>query len=50
MEKKNVVSIEDRIPKLKEARKKKANRRLHFLSIYFFLLNFNYCIFTITLK
>lgn len=40
MEKKNVVSIEDRIPKLKEARKKKANRRLLFyLSIFFFLIS-----------
>lgn len=40
MEKKNVVSIEDRIPKLKEARKKKANRRLIFyLSIFFFLIS-----------
>ena len=39
MNKKNVVSIEDRIPKLKQARKKKANRRLIFyLSIFFFLL------------
>ena len=40
MEKKKVVSIEDRIPKLKEARKKKANRRLIFyLSIFFFLIS-----------
>src|SRR5690625_1199194 len=40
MEKKNIVSIEDRIPKLKEARKKKANRRLLFyLSIFFFLIS-----------
>ncbi|HLR69862.1 MAG TPA: FtsQ-type POTRA domain-containing protein [Pseudogracilibacillus sp.] len=40
MEKKNVVSIEDRIPKLKEARKKKANRRLLFyLSIFFLLIS-----------
>lgn len=39
MEKKNVVSIEDRIPKLKQARKKKANRRLIlYLSIFFFLI------------
>lgn len=30
MGKKNIVSIEDRIPKLKQARKKKANRRLFF--------------------
>lgn len=37
--KKNIISIEDRIPKLKEARKKKANRRLVFyLSIFFFLI------------
>ncbi|MHA6251379.1 cell division protein FtsQ/DivIB [Oceanobacillus sp. CAU 1775] len=37
--KKNIVSIEDRIPKLKEARKKKANRRLVFyLSIFFLLI------------
>lgn len=37
--KKNIVSIEDRIPKLKEARKKKANRRLVFyLSIFFVLI------------
>lgn len=40
MGKKNVVSIEDRIPKLKQERKKKANRRLVFyLSIFFFLLS-----------
>lgn len=40
MSKKNVVSIEDRIPKLKQARKKKANRRLIFyLSIFFLLVS-----------
>lgn len=39
MSDKNVVSIEDRIPKLKQVRKKKANRRLIFyLSIFFFLI------------
>lgn len=39
MDKKNVVSIEDRIPKLKQVRKKKANRRLIFyLSVFFFLI------------
>ncbi|RYG74082.1 cell division protein FtsQ/DivIB [Lentibacillus lipolyticus] len=39
MGKKNVVSIEDRIPTLKQERKKKANRRLVFyLSIFFFLI------------
>ncbi|WP_186577552.1 cell division protein FtsQ/DivIB [Aquibacillus kalidii] len=39
MSQKNVVSIEDRIPKLKQARKKKANRRLIFyLSIFFTLI------------
>ncbi|MBP1950606.1 cell division protein FtsQ/DivIB [Virgibacillus litoralis] len=38
--KKNVVSIEDRIPMLKQERKKKANRRLIFyLSIFFFLIS-----------
>ncbi|WP_428908738.1 cell division protein FtsQ/DivIB [Niallia sp. Krafla_26] len=37
-EKKNVVSIEDRIPKLKEQRRKKANRRLIFLLLLFFIL------------
>lgn len=37
--KKNVVSIEDRIPKLKQARKKKANRRLiSYLSVFFLLI------------
>ncbi|MCG5103573.1 cell division protein FtsQ/DivIB [Oceanobacillus alkalisoli] len=37
---KNIVSIEDRIPKLKEARKKKANRRLVFyMTIFFFLIS-----------
>lgn len=37
---KKIVSIEDRIPKLKEERKKKANRRLIFyLSILFFLIS-----------
>lgn len=39
MKKENIVSIEDRIPKLKQARKKKANRKLIFyLSVFFFLL------------
>src|SRR5690625_4725872 len=39
MSKKNVVSIEDRIPKLKQVRRKKANRRLIFyLSLFFFLI------------
>jgi cell division protein FtsQ len=39
-EKKKIVSIEDRIPKLKQARKKKANRRLVFyLSIFFVLIS-----------
>ncbi|MUV36218.1 Cell division protein DivIB [Lentibacillus sp. JNUCC-1] len=37
---KNIVSIEDRIPKLKEARKKKANRRLiTYLTIFFVLIS-----------
>lgn len=41
MEKKKVVSIEDRIPRLKEERKKKANRQLIFyLSIFFLLISF----------
>lgn len=40
MNKKQIVSIEDRIPKLKQARKKKTNRRLIFyLSIFFFLIS-----------
>ncbi|SHF49556.1 cell division protein FtsQ/DivIB [Ornithinibacillus halophilus] len=40
MGKEKIVSIEDRIPKLKQARKKKANRRLIFyLSIFFFLVS-----------
>lgn len=40
MTEKKIVSIEDRIPKLKQARKKKANRRLVFyLSIFFFLIS-----------
>ncbi|MEW9676560.1 cell division protein FtsQ/DivIB [Lentibacillus sp. L22] len=38
MGKKNIVSIEDRIPKLKQARKKKANRRFIFYFSIFFLL------------
>lgn len=39
MAEKKVVSIEDRIPKLKQARKKKANRRLIFyLSLFFILI------------
>src|SRR5699024_6490887 len=38
--KKKILSIEDRIPKLKEKRKKKANRRLIFyVSIFFFLIS-----------
>lgn len=40
MNKKKVVSIEDRIPQLKQVRKKKANRRLVFyLSIFFVLIS-----------
>ncbi|WP_226037938.1 cell division protein FtsQ/DivIB [Aquibacillus saliphilus] len=40
MSKKKIVSIEDRIPKLKQERKKKANRRLIFyLSIFFVLIS-----------
>src|SRR5690625_3268839 len=40
MSEKNVVSIEDRIPKLKQERKKKANRRLIFyLSIFCLLVS-----------
>lgn len=40
MEKEKIVSIEDRIPKLKETRKKKANRRLIiYLSIFFILIS-----------
>lgn len=38
MSKKKVVSIEDRIPQLKQSRKKKANRRLVFYLTIFFLL------------
>jgi len=33
-----VVSLEDRIPKLKEKRKKRANQRLLFLLLFFFLI------------
>lgn len=40
MEEKKIVSIEDRIPKLKQARKQKANRRLVFyLSIFLILIS-----------
>lgn len=40
MSEKKIVSIEDRIPRLKHQRKKKANRRLIFyLSIFFFLIS-----------
>lgn len=38
MSKKKIVSIEDRIPQLKQSRKKKANRRLVFYLTIFFLL------------
>lgn len=38
MEKKKIISIEERIPKLKAARKKKANRRLLFYLFLFFIL------------
>ncbi|WP_368654734.1 cell division protein FtsQ/DivIB [Ornithinibacillus sp. 4-3] len=39
MKQEKIVSIEDRIPKLKQARKKKANRRLIiYLSIFFLLI------------
>ncbi|MDY0396300.1 FtsQ-type POTRA domain-containing protein [Virgibacillus halophilus] len=37
---KNIVSIEDRIPKLKHARKKKANRRMiSYICIFFCLIS-----------
>src|SRR5699024_7176704 len=40
MSEKKIVSIEDRIPRLKHQRKKKANRRLIFyLSIFFLLIS-----------
>ncbi|WP_077326015.1 cell division protein FtsQ/DivIB [Virgibacillus siamensis] len=40
MAKKKIVSIEDRIPRLKQERKKKANRRLIFyLSVFFILIS-----------
>lgn len=40
MDRKKVISIEDKIPTLKEERKKKANRRLLFyLSIFFILIS-----------
>src|SRR5690625_3286548 len=40
MTKRKIVSIEDRIPKLKQVRKKKANQRLVFyLSIFFLLIS-----------
>jgi cell division protein FtsQ len=38
MEKGKVVSLEDRVPKLKQQRRKKANRRLVFLLVLFFSL------------
>jgi cell division protein FtsQ len=38
MEKGKIVSIEDRVPKLKQHRRKKANKRLVFLLILFFSL------------
>lgn len=38
MDEEKVVSIEDRIPKLKEARRKKSNRRLIFYLCLFFVL------------
>lgn len=38
VDKRNVLSLEDRIPKIKEHRKRKANRRLIFLISLFFLL------------
>lgn len=38
MEKGKIVSIEDRVPKLKQHRRKKANRRLVFLLLLFFSL------------
>lgn len=38
LKKGNVVSLEDRVPKLKQKRRKKANRRLTFLLFLFFLL------------
>src|SRR5699024_12802480 len=41
MEEKKVISIEERIPRLKEERKKKANRQLIlYLSIFFLLISF----------
>lgn len=38
MKKKNVISLEDRVPKIKKARKRRANRTLAFLVILFLLL------------
>lgn len=38
MDKRKIVSIEDRIPKLKHQRRKKANRRLIMLLALFFIL------------
>ncbi|KKB39259.1 cell division protein FtsQ/DivIB [Bacillus thermotolerans] len=38
MERENMVSIEDRIPKLKKLRKRKTNRRLIFIISLFFLI------------
>ncbi|WP_100330828.1 cell division protein FtsQ/DivIB [Bacillus xiapuensis] len=38
MEKRNIISIEERIPKLKQMRKRKTNRRLAFVISMFFLL------------
>ncbi|HLR53500.1 MAG TPA: FtsQ-type POTRA domain-containing protein [Pseudogracilibacillus sp.] len=40
MEKERIISIEDRIPKLKEARKKKSNRRLIIYLVIFLILLF----------
>lgn len=49
MEKKNVVSIEDRIPTLKQERKKKLTAVLYFIFL-FFLFNFYYCLSSVALK
>lgn len=49
MEKEKIVSIEDRIPKLKQARKKRPTGALYFTYL-FFLLNSYHCLSSVTIK
>ena len=50
MEKGKIVALEDRIPKLKEQRRRKANRRLSASCSFCFLHDCRRRLYTITIK